>query len=75
MIAYKNYGELTCLATLCFFCTFPFASISSETPMGGVVAVVTSMDSDSAQREESASPRKPKVRIVERSAKDESFEV
>jgi hypothetical protein len=67
--------ELTCLATLCFFRTFPLASISSETPIGAVVVVVTTTDSHNAQREESASPRKPNVRMVARSAYDDNFEV
>ena len=43
--------------------------------MGGAVAVVTTTDSDRAQSEESASPRKPNVRIVDKSAKDDSFDV
>ena len=43
--------------------------------MGGTVAVVIVTDSDNAQRDESASPRKPNVCIVERSAKDDNFEV
>jgi hypothetical protein len=63
--------KLTCLAILCFFRTFPLTSISRETPMGGTVAVVIVTDSDKAQREESASPQKPNVRIVESSAKDD----
>ena len=40
--------------------------------MGGMVAVEIVTDSGSAQREESASPRKPNVRIVEN---DDNFDV
>jgi hypothetical protein len=38
--------------------------MSSETPMGAVEIVT---DSDSTQNKESASPRNPNVRILERS--------
>lgn len=46
-------------------------------PMGASeeVAVVTVKPSVKAQRDERASPRKPKVRTRDSSSKEESFEV
>lgn len=43
--------------------------------MGGPVAVVTDSDSESAHSDDSASPRKPKVRTVVRSVNVDSFDV
>ena len=67
--------ERTCLATLDRLDTLPLGSISRDVPIGGSVAVMTETDSATAQREDRASPRKPKVRTVERSEKEPSLDV
>lgn len=59
---------LTCRATMPLFSTFPSRLSSRIAPLGAslVVAVVTETDAQSAQRDDSASPRKPKVDMLER---------
>jgi hypothetical protein len=67
----------TCLATVLFFTTFPLESMTRQVAIGAIedVAVVTVTFSHSAQSDERASPRKPKVDIDERSEKFSSFDV
>ena len=67
----------TCLATVLFVLTFPVESMIRLVPLGDVeeVAVITVTFSQSAQSEERASPRKPKVDIVVRSTNSSSFDV
>jgi len=72
------YHDHTCLATLELeFISLPFLSISSMVPIGAslAVAVVRVTPSLRAHKEDNASPRKPKVKTVERSSKAASLEV
>jgi len=74
---YQSMQEHTCLAMVLFVFTFPVESMTRLVPLGEVedVAVTTVTFSQSAQSEERASPRKPKVDMVVRSTNSSSFEV
>jgi len=72
------YYDHTCLATLeVESLSLPFLSISSMVPMGTslAVAVVRVTPSLRTHSEDKASPRKPKVRTVDRSSNAASLEV
>lgn len=67
--------KLACRAAFPLLPTLPLCSISRTTPIGGSTAVVTTTDSQSAQSEDKASPRNPKVTTVDKSEKEDNFEV